>query len=49
MARKIYKLNMRQNQASFVLTGKSGNQVRYNFTQGNAAVNYPATCTLTDT
>lgn len=48
MARKIYKLNMRQNQASFVLTGKSGNQVRYNFTQGNAAVNYPATCTLTD-
>jgi len=39
---------MRQNQASFVLQGKSGNQVRYNFTQGNAATNYPATLTLTD-
>ena len=39
---------MRQNQASFVLQGKSGNQVRYNFTQGNAATNYPATLTLND-
>lgn len=48
MAKKIYKLNMRQNQASFVLQGKSGNQVRYNFTQGNAAVSYPAKLTLHD-
>lgn len=48
MARKTYKLQMRQNQASFVLQGKSGNQVRYNFTQGNAATNYPATLTLND-
>ena len=47
MAKKIYKLMQRRNQVSFTLIGKSGNQVRFNFTQGNAAVGQPARLILT--
>lgn len=36
----------RKNYASFVLTGKTGNTVRYNFTGGNALGNVPARLTL---
>lgn len=48
MAKKIYKLMQRKNQVSFTLVGKSGNMVRFNFTQGNAAVNQPARLVLTN-
>lgn len=48
MAKKIYKLMQRKNQVSFTLIGKSGNMVRFNFTQGNAAVNQPARLVLTN-
>lgn len=48
MAKKIYKLMQRRNQVSFTLIGKTGNPVRFNFTQGNAAVGTPAKLMLTE-
>lgn len=48
MAKKIYKLMQRKNQVSFTLIGKGGNMVRFNFTQGNAAVGTPAKLVLTE-
>lgn len=44
--RKIYRLSKMQNNFSFILTGKGGNQVRYNFV-GNVIANVPARLTLT--
>lgn len=41
--RKIYALNARQNNSSFILTGKTGNRVRYNFTNGSVIQNVLAT------
>lgn len=38
---KTYILNAKQNNASLILTGKSGNSVRYNFTGGNIMLNTP--------
>lgn len=41
--RKIYALNARQNNSSFILTGKTGNRVRYDFTNGSVVQNVLAT------
>ena len=49
MAKKIYKLMQRRNEVSFTLIGRNGkNRVRYNFSQGNAAVGNPARLVLTN-
>lgn len=45
---KTYKLMQRKNYASFVLVGKTGNMVRYNFTGGNAISSVPARLSLND-
>ena len=45
---KTYKLMQRKNYASFVLVGKTGNMVRYNFTGGNAISSIPARLSLKD-
>lgn len=36
---KTYILNAKQNNSSLILTGKSGNTVRFNFTGGNVMLN----------
>lgn len=43
---KTYKLNARMNNAHIVLTGKSGNKVIYDFTDGNVVTNTPARIVL---
>lgn len=44
--RKIYKLNQPKNTATFDLTGKNGNRVRYIFKDGNQLNRIPARCVL---
>lgn len=46
MAIKTYRLRTNMNNVSHVLTGKSGNTVRYNFTNGNVATSKQPTLTL---
>jgi hypothetical protein len=48
MATKIYKLKQRKNTASFTLTGKLGNHVRYNFEHGNTMQQIPAKCVISN-
>lgn len=43
---KVYLLNEPKNNATFILTGEGGNQVRYTFANGNASANVPASCVL---
>ena len=43
MARKIYALRDSKNSASFILEGKGGVRVRYNFSGGSVLQNIPAT------
>ena len=40
--KKKYILTARQNTASIILTGKTGNRVRFNFTNGSVIQNQPA-------
>lgn len=43
---KVYVLNEPKNNATFILIGEGGNQVRYTFSNGNAAAHVPASCVL---
>lgn len=43
MTRKVYAMTGRMNNASIILTGKTGNRVRMEFQNGSAAQNVPAT------
>lgn len=43
MARKVYALKARQNSSSIILTGQTGNRVRYDFANGSVISNQPAT------
>lgn len=43
MARKIYALRAKQNSSSIILTGKSGNRVRFEFSNGSVIQRIPAT------